>query len=132
MKYDHNLLKAGDVAYYGNRLGMRHSWTFAKSKVEKLTATQIVLENGKRFRRSDGGAVGSKYRAQLLDPVGEEVRDAKAQLEAQNFGYALMQWEKSKRDVTTLIAWEVALAQLEALVLDAQCEIQRIKGEHHG
>jgi len=40
--------------------------------VEKLTKTQIVLQNGARYRRSDGGKVGGSYFDKLHGPSRPE------------------------------------------------------------
>jgi hypothetical protein len=130
MKYDHTKLKAGDPVVYGGQHG---GWGYGqfvihKTKVERLTATQIIMEDGARFRRSDGRKVGSDSHV-LLDPKGKQVRDAMGALESSAFGYALTQWDKQRRGVKTLEGWEICLSQLEALVASAQRQIRDIKEE---
>lgn len=126
--YDHSQLKAGDPVVYG---GQAHGWGYGgfvinKSKVNKLTATQIVLADGTRFRRDNGCKVGAAY-IKLLDPKGAKVRNALGALEASAFGYGLGEWDKDRRGVTTLEKWEIHLAQLESLVAEAQRRIREIK-----
>ena len=57
-----NTLKAGDqVIYRWGSYG--RSWTL--KTVAKTTKTQIVLESGERFRKSDGREVGDSYNSIL-------------------------------------------------------------------
>lgn len=127
-KYDHTQLKAGDPVIYGRDAGWGMAqWDITRTKVERLTATQIVMANGTRFRRDLGTKVGDRYGGRLLDPKGSEVRDAFGQLEASAFGYSVDQWDKQRRGVRTLEAWGVCLSQLEALIASARRQINEIE-----
>lgn len=44
------------------------------STIERLTDTQAVCANGKRFKRSDGRVIGDSYTK--VEPVTQQVRDA--------------------------------------------------------
>lgn len=81
--YDHSNLQPGDTAAYARLTGYGvGSWQVQTSKVVKLTATQIVLEDGTRFVRATGRRVGDKNvryyasKAILVDPKGPEVVEA--------------------------------------------------------
>lgn len=118
-KYDHSQLKKGDLAAYGEYRNWG-GWSIGKSKVDRLTATQIVLDNGMRFRRDTGRKVGDAYGVRLLDPKGSEVRDTIGALEASSFGHTMTQWDKERRAVRNLDSWQICLAQLESHVAEAR------------
>ena len=65
-------LQPGDTwAYvYTTRYSSRRD--VATVTVEKLTKTQIVLRNGDRYRRRDGGKVGGSYSDKLYGPARPE------------------------------------------------------------
>jgi hypothetical protein len=88
-------------------------------------------QGGTADRRIDGRKVGADSH-KLLDPKGEQVRDAMGALESSAFGYGLDQWDKQRRGVKTLEGWEICLAQLEALVASAQRQSRDIKEEMEG
>ena len=129
-KYDHSQLKAGDPAAYGSLSG---GWGYGyvqihHTTVDRLTATQIVMKNGTRFRRENGRKVGSDWQGtRLLDPKGSEVREAILAQEVQGFGPALDQWDKQRRQVRTLDGWAICLSQLEALIASARRRITEIE-----
>jgi hypothetical protein len=53
-----NTLKEGDevICRWGS-----YSTSYALQKVAKTTKTQVVLDNGSRFRKDDGREVGDRY-----------------------------------------------------------------------
>ena len=129
-KYDHSQLKAGDLAFYGGHRGFGYGgFTFTKTIVDRLTTTQIIMADGTRFRRDTGRKIGPGDTSHLLDPKGEQLRDAMGTLEASAFGYSLTQWDKVRREVRSLESWEICLAQLDSLVAEAQRKIREIKKE---
>lgn len=131
-KYDHTQLKKGDLAVYGSRYGFGgSSWRVSKSKVDRLTTTEIVLEDGQRFRRKDGQKVGGDLDqvTMLLDPKGVEARNAVGEMLALKIGHSVWEWDKIRRNVRTLESWEVSLAHLEAVAAQARRELNEYKKE---
>ena len=64
-------VKPGDVVATGSGWQMP-----TPAKVEKLTATQIVLVGGRRYRRRDGRAIGAgSWGAPYLYPMTAELRE---------------------------------------------------------
>ena len=130
MKYDHSQLKAGDPAVYGGHRGFGYGgFTIKKTTVDRLTSTQIVMVDGTRFRRDTGRKIGTGDTSHLLDPKGEPMRNALGTLEASAFGYSLTEWDKKRREVRSLESWEICLAQLDALVAEAQRKLREIQKE---
>jgi hypothetical protein len=65
-------LQPGDTWTYVYTSGYSSRRDVATVTVEKLTKTQIVLLNGTRYRRSDGGEVGGSYYDKLHGPSRPE------------------------------------------------------------
>lgn len=102
-RYDHSNLQVGDAACYGSLSGYGYTrWVVTHTAVEKLTATQIVMKNGKRFRRDNGRAIGEtssgygRRVSKLLDPKGKEVAEAWAFDEAERVRQTLAELAKMK------------------------------------
>lgn len=66
-------LKPGDEAFVPARWGVG-----SIRRVERLTATQIVLVGGEKFRRDSGRSIGRNdaFGAAWIQPVAQDVRDA--------------------------------------------------------
>ena len=65
-------LQPGDTWTYAYTAGHYSLRDVATVTVEKLTKTQIVLRNGARYRRSDGGKVGGSSFDKLHAPSRPE------------------------------------------------------------
>ena len=65
-------LQPGDTWTYVYTSGYSSRRDVDTVTVEKLTKTQIVLLNGARYRRSDGGKVGGSYFDKLHSPSRPE------------------------------------------------------------
>ena len=65
-------LQPGDTWTYAYTTGHYSRRDVATVTVEKLTKTQIVLRNGARYRRSDGGKVGGSSFDKLHAPSRPE------------------------------------------------------------
>jgi hypothetical protein len=59
--------EGGQAALYDGGLAIPYA---VSRRIVKITATQIVLDDGKRYRRSDGRRVGVDYSPELL-PVDD-------------------------------------------------------------
>lgn len=65
-------LQPGDTWTYAYTAGYSARRDVCTVTVEKLTKTQIVLRNGARYRRSDGGLVGGRSYNKLHGPSRPE------------------------------------------------------------
>lgn len=65
-------LQPGDTWTYAYTRGYSSQRSVCTVTVEKLTKTQIVLLDGTRYRRSDGGKVGGSYFDKLYGPSRPE------------------------------------------------------------
>ena len=65
-------LQPGDTWTYAYTRGYSSQRGVCTVTVEKLTKTQIVLLDGTRYRRSDGGKVGGSYVDKLYGPSRPE------------------------------------------------------------
>ena len=65
-------LQPGDTWTYAYTSGYSSQRSVCTVTVEKLTKTQIVLLDGTRYRRSDGGKVGGSYFDKLYGPSRPE------------------------------------------------------------
>ncbi len=65
-------LQPGDTWTYAYTRGYSSQRGVCTVTVEKLTKTQIVLLDGTRYRRSDGGKVGGSYFDKLYGPSRPE------------------------------------------------------------
>lgn len=128
--YDHSQLKAGDAAAYSDGAGWG-GWNqhIKVTRVDRLTATQIVMVDGTRFRRDTGRRVGSTGNGWLIDPKGEQMRNALGQMEASSFGYGMTQWDKKRRVVKNFEEWEQCLSELVLLAFEGQQRVEEIKKE---
>lgn len=98
-------VKAGDVALLSGG-----SWGVVLElvRVERLTATQVVLANGERFRRSDGRAVrrsGFSTR-RMIEPTPERIAQAQEE-QRRNRALAKIRgvvWKDLGTDTLTAIA----------------------------
>ena len=61
----------------GDRVIISGRWQDGISTVDRLTKTQILLKNGSRYRKKDGGLVGadSYNSSQLYSPSEKRVND---------------------------------------------------------
>jgi hypothetical protein len=70
--------EGANVAEYNSR---GYNITFALATIERLTTTQIVLDNGNRYRRDTLTVVGDRYSNVLLPVNDQRVIDARARAE---------------------------------------------------
>ena len=75
-EYNHDLtgVKVGDVialptySHWGEP-----SRLYTRMRVEKVTATQVAVDNGYRFRKSDGKKIGGIYGGYAFVPTPEQL-----------------------------------------------------------
>lgn len=117
--------KAGDELILHQWGGMDGSYSL--EKVERVTATQIVLTTGGKYRRSDGREVGGRYNgwngASLLARTPENMR----KYERFCFRNARRERLRALRDLVvdlTRCSWRFDIS--DAVLADAEAALQRM------
>lgn len=125
--FDISKLKEGDPVACSVSHGTWSGSTISFSKVERFTPSQIVLANGKRFRRADGRLIGSGH-GELLDPNGREATRARVESEYSHVGSVLYELQRAKKPGTPqeLTAW---LDRLESEVEVSRARLRKIVGD---
>lgn len=94
-------LQPGDTWTYAYTAGYSSRRDVSTVTVEKLTKTQIVLRNGARYRRSDGGKVGGSYFDKLHGPSRpEELQQVADEREHRRLAMELagVKWQRLPKD----------------------------------
>lgn len=88
---------------YGDR-------SLATIKVVKLTKTQIVCDNGKRYNREKGTVVGGGYETFPVRCTKEDIQTINAEIKHRNLIYKVLQFDRDKlkllstEDLTQILA----------------------------
>src|SRR5690349_16442262 len=95
-------LKAGDLVVIVQRYGD------SRSRVARLTATQVVLQNGLRFRRADGGRIGASAwdHSWCVEPTQDRLDEIERRKSCDEL--RAMQWSKLPLDVLRSVMKEIA------------------------
>jgi hypothetical protein len=89
--------------------------------VDRLTATQIVTEAGRKYRRTDGRLIGDRYAARLLPAADKRVRATVARQELDRLRFDLDSALAGFRGTPEEAA--EALRAVERLVADARAQL---------
>jgi len=87
--FDHTKLKPGDRAAYIDGGTVWSTPKFRDTTVERLTEAWIVLADGAKFRRKDGGRVGTGMHGRMVEPDGAEAARERLRLERERVSSAL-------------------------------------------
>ncbi len=125
MSFDVSKLQPGDpVAFTDSKMSYRCRIGF--SIVERLTATQVVLANSKRFRRKDNAIVGEGW-GELIDPDGPDAVAAWNRAVADEAMYALARLEREQGSAAPATPVEY-LDKVAAVVEEFRARIREIAG----
>lgn len=94
-------LQPGDTWTYAYTRGYSSQRGVCTVTVEKLTLTQIVLLDGTRYRRKDGGKVGGSYFDKLYGPSRpEELQQVAEEREQRRLAAQLegVKWRRFPKD----------------------------------
>jgi hypothetical protein len=125
MSFDVSKLQPGDpVAFTDSKMSYRRRIGF--SIVERLTATQVVLANSKRFRRNDNAIVGEGW-GELIDPDGPDAVAAWNRVVAEDAMYALTRLEREQGSEKPATPAEY-LDKVAAVVEESRSRLREIGG----
>jgi hypothetical protein len=93
--------------------------------IDRVTSTQLVLSDGRRFRRADGRQVGNPYGFHLCDPYGEDAVAAKVR-EQRNELFAELEPMRRANSPRTKEDMLVLLSAVEALTARIRADVGKI------